>query len=280
MMEPVQVRYVVKNVQAAVEFYTKHLSFQVEMFPAPGFAALSRGNLRLFLNAPGAGGAGKSMPDGTTPEPGGWNRIQIPVDDLQKVHATLKKSGASFRNDIVQGEGGSQVLLEDPSGNPVELFEPKRKDKGARPPEGHATTVTPFFVVDDVAALIDFVQNAFGASVHRVMKSDDGVMRHATVMIGDSMLMISSGTDLYSDRPSTLHLYVKDVDSVYRQALGAGAKSLEEPINQFYGDRRAAVSDEWNNHWWIATHVEDVDEKELQEREREFRRQKAKPPGG
>jgi uncharacterized glyoxalase superfamily protein PhnB/predicted enzyme related to lactoylglutathione lyase len=276
MIEPVQVRYVVKNVETAIDFYTKHLSFQVEMHRAPGFAALSRGNLRLFLNAPGAGGAGKSMPDGAKPEPGGWNRIQLPVDNLRNVYATLKMGGANFRNEIVEGEGGSQVLLEDPSGNPIELFEPKRKLQGvAAIPEGYAT-VTPFFVVDDVSALIVFVQKAFGADVHRVMKSDDGVVRHATVKIGDSMLMFSSGTDLYSDRPSTLHLYMKDVDSIYQQALEAGANSLEKPSNQFYGDRRAGVSDKWNNHWWIATHVEDVDRDELQKREHEFRRRKGK----
>jgi len=279
MMEPVQVRYVVKNVDTAIDFYTKHLSFQVEMHPAPGFAALSRGNLKLFLNAPGAGGAGKSMPDGAKPEPGGWNRIQIPVDDLKNVYATLKKAGANFRNQIVEGEGGSQVLLEDPSGNPIELFEPKRTDRGVRPiPEGYAA-VTPFFVVDDVSALIDFVQKAFGAMVHKAMKSDDGVVRHATVKIGDSMLMFSSGTNLYGARPSTLHLYVRDVDSIYQQALGAGAKSLEKPTTQFYGDRRAGVGDKWNNHWWIATHVEDVDGERLKEREREFRRQKGKHQG-
>jgi uncharacterized glyoxalase superfamily protein PhnB/catechol 2,3-dioxygenase-like lactoylglutathione lyase family enzyme len=276
MMEPAQVRYVVKDVETSIDFYEKHLGFQVEMHPAPGFAALSRGNLRLFLNAPGAGGAGKSMPDGTKPEPGGWNRIQIPVNDLRKVYATLKKAGASFRNEIVEGQGGSQVLLEDPSGNPIELFEPKRPPDGVRPiPEGYAT-VTPFFVVDDVSELIGFVEKAFGASTHRVMKSDDGVVRHATVKIGDSLLMFSSGTDLYGGRPATLHLYMKDVDSIYERALAVGAKSLEKPSNQFYGDRRAGISDKWNNHWWIATHVEDVEGEKLKTRESEFRRQTGK----
>ena len=125
MTDTVSVRYIVHDVPAAVSFYTDLLGFKVEMNPAPGFALLSRGPLRLLLNAPGAGGAGQRMPDGTSPSPGGWNRVQIAVEDLATVHATLAKKGARFRNEIVEGQGGRQVLLEDPSGNLVELFEPK-----------------------------------------------------------------------------------------------------------------------------------------------------------
>src|SRR5437763_215597 len=121
----VSVRYIVNDVDAALGFYTQHLGFRVDMHPGPGFAMISRGDLRLLLNTPGGGGgAGQSMPDGRRPEPGGWNRIQIEVDDLAALVDTLKQGGARFRNDIVIGNGGKQILLDDPSGNVVELFEP------------------------------------------------------------------------------------------------------------------------------------------------------------
>jgi predicted enzyme related to lactoylglutathione lyase len=96
------------------------------MHPAPGFAALSRGDLQILLNRPGAGGAGQSMADGQVPAPGGWNRIQLEVDDLEAVVETLRSVGGRFRNEIVTGNGGKQILVEDPSGNPIELFEPFR----------------------------------------------------------------------------------------------------------------------------------------------------------
>jgi len=126
-METVSVRYIVNDVDAAIAFYTRHLGFVVDLHPAPGFANLSRGNLRLLLNAPGAGGAGQPMPDGRKPEPGGWNRIQIEVADLGKEVDALRKAGAHFRNDIVVGNGGKQILLDDPAGNAIELFEPPRR---------------------------------------------------------------------------------------------------------------------------------------------------------
>jgi catechol 2,3-dioxygenase-like lactoylglutathione lyase family enzyme len=122
----VSVRYIVDDVDAAISFYTELLGFQLDMRPAPGFASLSRGDLRLLLNQPGAGGAGQAMPDGTLPAPGGWNRIQIEVEDLAVTVDRLKSEGGRFRNEIVAGGGGKQVLLEDPSGNPVELFQPSR----------------------------------------------------------------------------------------------------------------------------------------------------------
>lgn len=123
-MSSVSVRYIVNDVDTAVDFYVKHLGFEVLMRPAPGFAALKRGNLRLLLNAPGAGGAGQAMPDGRGPEPGGWNRIQLEIENLTATVERLKERGASFRNEIVSGNGGKQILLEDPAGNLVELFEP------------------------------------------------------------------------------------------------------------------------------------------------------------
>ena len=123
-MSTVSVRYIAADVDAAVEFYVERLGFTVEMRPGPGFAVLSRGELRLLLNRPGAGGAGQPMPDGRRPEPGGWNRIQIEVTDLEREVAALRAAGASFRGEIVTGRGGSQILLDDPAGNPVELFQP------------------------------------------------------------------------------------------------------------------------------------------------------------
>jgi catechol 2,3-dioxygenase-like lactoylglutathione lyase family enzyme len=126
-MSRVSVRYIVDDVDAAVAFYTAHLGFAVERRPAPGFAVLARDELNLLLSAPtGPGGAAQSMPDGRRPEPGGWNRIQLQVTDLDATVAALRADGASFRNDIVTGRGGRQILLDDPAGNPVELFEPAR----------------------------------------------------------------------------------------------------------------------------------------------------------
>jgi catechol 2,3-dioxygenase-like lactoylglutathione lyase family enzyme len=125
-MATVSVRYIAEDVDAAIEFYTRHLGFGVEMHAAPGFAILSRGGLRLLLNAPGAGGAGQAMPDGRKPEPGGWNRIQLEVQDLAAEVESLRNSGAHFRNEIIGGRGGKQILLVDPSGNTIELFEPPR----------------------------------------------------------------------------------------------------------------------------------------------------------
>jgi catechol 2,3-dioxygenase-like lactoylglutathione lyase family enzyme len=121
---PVNVRYIVSDVDAALAFYTDLLGFRVVTHPAPGFAIVSQGELRLLLNRPGAGGAGQAMPDGQLPAPGGWNRIQIEVGDLAATVEKLKAAGARFRNEILTGSGGKQILLLDPSGNPIELFQP------------------------------------------------------------------------------------------------------------------------------------------------------------
>jgi catechol 2,3-dioxygenase-like lactoylglutathione lyase family enzyme len=121
---PVSVRYIVDDVDAAIPFYTGLLGFKVEM-QFGGFASLSRGELRLLLNQPGGGsGAGQSMPDGRAPAPGGWLRFQIVVPDIQATVANLKAAGASLRSEIISGRGGKQILVDDPSGNPVELFQP------------------------------------------------------------------------------------------------------------------------------------------------------------
>ncbi len=124
-MARVSVRYIVDDVDLAIDFYCRELGFQEVMHPAPSFAMLSHGDLRLILSAPGGGpGGGQAMPDGTMPEPGGWNRFQLEVDDIDALVARLREHGARFRNDIITGVGGRQILLEDPAGNPIELFQP------------------------------------------------------------------------------------------------------------------------------------------------------------
>ena len=124
-MATVQVRYIVNDVDAAIAFYCEHLGFHEDMHPAPAFAMLSRGDLRLVLSAANAAaGGGQSMPDGTRQVPGRWNRFAIEVANLETTVASLRAAGAHFRNQIVAGVGGKQIIVDDPSGNPVELFQP------------------------------------------------------------------------------------------------------------------------------------------------------------
>jgi catechol 2,3-dioxygenase-like lactoylglutathione lyase family enzyme len=124
MMAEFSVRYIVDDVDAAADFYTRHLQFEVVMKPGPGFAMLRRNDLRLLLNTPGGGGgAGRTLSDGSTPEPGGWNRFQLAVDDLDTTVDELRRAGVDFRGDMITGRGGKQALAVDPSGNLVELFE-------------------------------------------------------------------------------------------------------------------------------------------------------------
>jgi catechol 2,3-dioxygenase-like lactoylglutathione lyase family enzyme len=129
-MTTVSVRYIVDDVDAAIDFYCQQLGFHEDLHPAPTFAMLSRGDLRLVLSAPGGGpgGGGQAMPDGTLPQPGGWNRFQLQVPDLEATVEALRSQGVPFRNDLLTGVGGKQILVEDPSGNPVELFEPTRPE--------------------------------------------------------------------------------------------------------------------------------------------------------
>ena len=123
MLRWMGVRYQIKDVEKAMAFYTQHLGFKVERDAAPAFASVSNGNLTLLLSGPGSSGA-RLMPDGVQQEPGGWNRIVLEVDDLSSLVETLKQAGLRFRNDIETGPGGKQIQLEDPDGNPIELFEP------------------------------------------------------------------------------------------------------------------------------------------------------------
>jgi catechol 2,3-dioxygenase-like lactoylglutathione lyase family enzyme len=124
-MASISVRYIVYDVDAAIAFYCENLGFTEVMHPAPAFAMLSRGELRLVLSAPGGGpGGGQAMPDGTLPQPGGWNRFAIEVTDLVGTVEQLRRNGVQFRSQIITGTGGKQIIAEDPSGNLVELFEP------------------------------------------------------------------------------------------------------------------------------------------------------------
>jgi catechol 2,3-dioxygenase-like lactoylglutathione lyase family enzyme len=133
-MASVTVRYIVDDVDESIAFYRDELGFREVMHPAPTFAMLAKGDLRLALSAPsGEGGGGQAMPDGTVPAPGGWNRFTLEVDDLERMVDELRAAGATFRNEIVTGVGGNQILLEDPSGNPIELFQPTREEARLRP---------------------------------------------------------------------------------------------------------------------------------------------------
>lgn len=128
-MASVSVRYIVDDVDAAIAFYCGHLGFEELMHPAPAFAMLARGDLRLVLSAPGGGpGGGQAMPDGRLPAPGGWNRFAIEVDDLDATVDRLRGAGVHFRSEPITGVGGRQALVDDPSGNPVELFQPTRPE--------------------------------------------------------------------------------------------------------------------------------------------------------
>jgi catechol 2,3-dioxygenase-like lactoylglutathione lyase family enzyme len=128
-MATVSIRYIVDDVDAAIAFYCRHLGFEEVMHPAPPFAMLVRGDLRLTLSSPNhQGGGGQCLPDGTAPAPGGWNRFAVEVDDLEATVRTLRDAGAHFRGDMVAGVGGDQIILDDPSGNPIELFQPARPE--------------------------------------------------------------------------------------------------------------------------------------------------------
>ena len=141
-MATVSVRYIVDDVDAAIAFYCRHLGFEEQMHPAPTFAMLTRGDLRLVLSAPGGGpGGGQAMPDGTLPGPGGWNRFMIEVTDLASTVDRLRKAEVRLRSDLVTGVGGKQVVIDDPSGNPVELFEPTRPE--ARLTDRYHSGLTP-----------------------------------------------------------------------------------------------------------------------------------------
>ena len=135
-------------------------------------------------------------------------------------------------------------------------------------PEG-MHTVTPFLVADGANELIRFIEQSFDGKTTSIMKTKDGKVMHATVQIGDSQIMVADATDKYPAGSSRLYLYVDDVDAMYKKATDAKGTSLREPTDEFYGDRSAGVKDSWGNEWWIATHIEDVDDEEMERRARE-----------
>ena len=148
--------------------------------------------------------------------------------------------------------------------------EKKSRKKSIRTvPKGYHT-VTPFLMVNDARGLIEFMEKALNGESTSVMKTDDGKIMHATVQIGDSIIMIADVMPGMEVMPACLYLYVDDVDASYRQAINVKGTSLREPTDEFYGDRSAGVRDEWNNQWWFATHIEDVSEEELERRKEKF----------
>jgi len=136
-------------------------------------------------------------------------------------------------------------------------------------PEG-MHTVTPFLVVDGANELIRFIEQSFDGKVTSIMKTKEGRVMHAGVQIGDSQIMVTDSTEKYAAATTRLYLYVDDVDATYNNAIKAKGTSLREPTDEFYGDRSSGVKDAWGNEWWIATHVEDVDEEEMEKRAKEF----------
>jgi uncharacterized glyoxalase superfamily protein PhnB len=144
----------------------------------------------------------------------------------------------------------------------------KRKSVKAVPEGMH--TITPFMVVDGANELLRFIEQSFEGKMAAIMKGNDGKVMHADIQVGDSHIMVSDATEKYAADTSRLYLYVDDVDATYKKAMKAGGTSLREPTDEFYGDRSSGVKDKWGNEWWIATHVEDVDDEEMERRSKEF----------
>jgi PhnB protein len=140
------------------------------------------------------------------------------------------------------------------------------------------STITPFLLVNNAKGLIKFLKKAFDGELTYIMEAE-GQVAHATVKVGDSIIMLADAMEPNKPMSCQLYLYLEDMDTVFKKALKAGGTSLREPITEFYGDRSGAVKDEWGNIWWIATHVEDVSEEELKKREKEWRKQQTTNPG-
>jgi PhnB protein len=147
------------------------------------------------------------------------------------------------------------------------------KEKASYVPEGFHT-VTPYLIVDGAEKLIEFTNKAFGAKLVFISKTDDGKVMHATIQIGDSIVMVSDSMEGMPPLTTMQYLYVQDVDTVFENALSAEGESVREPRDEFYGDRAGAIKDRWNNTWWIATHFEDVDDEELKKRAEQVQKEK------
>ncbi|MEO7991834.1 MAG: VOC family protein [Chryseolinea sp.] len=152
----------------------------------------------------------------------------------------------------------------------MERTEKNTKRKSVNPVPDGFHTVTPFLIVDQASRLITFIEQAFNGKTTSIMETEDGQIMHATTRIGDSEIMIADAMGRSPSGTAKLYLYMDDVDSFYKQALSANGTSIREPIDEFYGDRSAGVKDPWGNEWWIATHIEDVDPKEMKKRQKEF----------
>ena len=151
----------------------------------------------------------------------------------------------------------------------------KNRKNGVKPIPDGFHTITPFLICNQAAELMLFIEKAFGGKEHYRMNTCDGKVMHATMTIGDSIIMLSDSSEHFGPNQTTLQLYVENVDEVYRQALKAKGESIREPVDEFYGDRSAGVKDPWGNQWWIATHIEDVEGEELKRRAEEFEKQGA-----
>ena len=152
----------------------------------------------------------------------------------------------------------------------MKKVERKSQKKSVRAVPKGFHTVTPYLVVNDARGLLEFIEKAFDGEVTSKMKGEDGRIMHATVQIGDSIIMVSDVMKgMNEPMPTMLYLYVDDVDAMYRQAINARATSIREPVDEFYGDRSAGVRDEWNNQWWVATHTEDISNAEMERRKEE-----------
>jgi PhnB protein len=163
----------------------------------------------------------------------------------------MLQKGLTFRSEIIRGKGGKQVILEDPSGNPIELFQPSKPRPGSFKPEGYYT-VTPYLAIKDADRLVEFIRNVFDAEEHKLWRHPDGTFMHGEFRIGDSLVMVGDVRDRHDPFPGMMYLYIPDVDSVYQKALAEGAASIEEPADQDYGDRRAAFQDPAGNRWYVA----------------------------
>jgi tRNA-Thr(GGU) m(6)t(6)A37 methyltransferase TsaA len=234
----VSVRYIVDDVDSAIAFYGRYLGFQEVMHPAPTFAMLARGDLRLVLSAPGGGpGGGQAMPDGSLPHPGGWNRISLEVVDLELEVRELRKSGVHLRSDIVVGVGGKQVVLDDPSGNPVELFEPTLAEARLLGASGNATVEPPGPEQTYDTVAVGWVESPLAHVADAPKQGDDGAPAAAVVFrpgFAEAISNLSVGEEVvlvtWLDRANRNELKTYPGDDLHSPLLGVfSTRSPDRP---------------------------------------------------